>query len=143
MTSTVRRIAGGLTVLESAWLLYSFFYEVRISCPNGGCPFPNYFPFYSQIVISFAVALLVIGILGVWGASFAYLGSVIISTLTLLLMAYTVLNLSGYAYLSPESDNAVVECAVAVVAIIGNAAGARGKSGLSEQANPMNLPVFG
>jgi hypothetical protein len=135
VTSIVRRIAGGLTILESVWLLYGYFDVSKTSCPASGCPFPQFIPYFSEALFALPVVLLIVGALGVWGVGFAYLAGAVLSAFALLFMAYVVFLL--------ESTNAEVGAALAAIAIVANVVGMRGRSGLSEQANPMNLPVFG
>jgi len=132
-----------VTVVESLWLLYSYFDTPAIGCPLDGCPGPGFVPTYSVATAVLALALLVVGALGVWGASFAYVGGGALSVVALLDTGYTVLVAKGYGYLSTASNDATLGAAFALVALIVNVNAARAKGGISEQANPMNLPVFG
>lgn len=145
MTSPVRRAAGALTIVEGAWLLYSFFYGpvVGFTClgNGGGCsPFPTTYLWAS---LPLGVILLIVGALGVWGASAAYTGGIIISVVTLAVMGQAVVADAGYAIFHWSNNASVVGAVLAVIAIGVNLAGKRARGGLSEQANPMNLPVFG
>ena len=47
------------------------------------------------------------------------------------------------AYPSAVSSDAIIGVAFGLVALLANIDAVRSKSGISEQANPMNLPVFG
>ena len=143
MTSLARRVAGGLTIIESLWLLYSYFDTPAVSCPLNGCTGPSFIPIYSVVTVALALALLVVGALGLWGASFAYVGGSVLSAVALLDAGYTVLIVKGYGYLSTSSNDAILGVAFALVALIVNVNASRSKEGISEQANPMNLPVFG
>ena len=145
MTSAKRMVAGGLTVLESAWLFYLYFGSppASVMCPASGCEFPQFVPAYSLVGLALAAALLIVGILGVWGASFSYTGGAGLSAIVLLLMIYTFAVTSGYAYLSTWTDEAIAGTGLSLVAALGNVLAVRSRSGISEQANPLNLPVFG
>ena len=90
-----------------------------------------------------AVVLLVVGALGLWGASVAYPAGAVFSAILLLLMGYAAYLDSGYPYLSTLVYQGAVGAAFAGVALVANVMGMRRSEGLSEQANPMNLPVFG
>jgi hypothetical protein len=143
MTSVLRKAAGALTILESVWVFYTQFAETPTGCPASGCPGPQFIPLFSVVAVGLGVILLADGIIGVWGASVAYPGGALVSAIVLLLLGYSAWAESGYAYLAGESYRALVGAALAAVAMAANlfAIGAGGK--LSEQANPMNLPVFG
>ena len=143
MTSLARRVAGGLTIIESLWLLYSYFDTPAVSCPPSGCTGPSFIPTYSEAALALALALLAVGAFGLWGASFAYVVGGILSAAALLDAGYTVLVARGYGYLSTASNDAILGVAFALVALIVNINAFRSKEGISEQANPMNLPVFG
>ncbi len=143
MTSFVRQVAGGLTVLEAVALIYAYFDVSVHSCPASGCPGPSFIPTYSVFSLALAAVVLIVGALGLWGASFAYPAGAVTSGVALLFTAYTVVVVNGYAYLTTASDDAIIGLAFALVALVVNLDAMRSKSGISEQANPMNLPVFG
>ncbi len=143
MTSFVRQVAGGLTMVEGVALFFAYFDYPTTSCPPHGCLGPGFIPTYSIFSLVLAALLLVVGLLGLWGASFAYPLGAVLSGAALLLTAYTVLVVQGYGYLSTASYDAIIGVAFALVALIVNVEAIRSKSGISEQANPMNLPVFG
>ena len=144
MTSFTKRVAGGLTILESAGLLYASLLDVATySCPANGCAGPSFIPLYTPVFIVLALVALLIGALGLWGASFAYPGGALVSAAELLLTGYTVIVVNGYAYLSKASQDGIIGSALALVALIANVIAMMDKSSISEQANPMNLPVFG
>ena len=144
MTSLVGRVAGGLTILESLWLLYSSYLDLSgTMCPANGCPGPSFIPLYSVVTLALVVALFAVGALGVWGASFAYLTGAVLSAVAMLDLGYTVVVVRGYTYLATASNDAIIGVAFALVALVVNVDAMRSKSGISEQANPMNLPVFG
>lgn len=90
-----------------------------------------------------ALALLAVGAVGVWGASISYLAGAVLSAATLLVTGYTVAVVHGHGYPSTVSNDAIIGVAFALVALLINLDAVRSKSGISEQANPMNLPVFG
>jgi hypothetical protein len=141
VTSPIRRAAGGLTALEGIWLFYANFATptIMVSCGTS-CPDPY---IYSWLVLPLGVVILIIGLLGVWGASFAYLAGAVLSAVAVVVTGYTAFTLAGFPSYSPVSNEAAVGAAVAAVAMLANVVGMRSKSTLAEQANPMNLPVFG
>ena len=143
MTSLVRRVAGGLTVLESVWLLYASYDAPTTSCLSTTCPGQPFIPLYSLATPALAVALLIVGALGVWGASFSYAAGGVLSAAALVVTGYTVAVVFGRGYVSTVSDDAIIGVAFALVAFLVNVDAIRSKSSISEQANPMNLPVFG
>lgn len=152
MTSLVRRVAGVLTVVEGMWLLYSYFQTmgVFVGCRLGsGSPlvncggYPIPIPTGTWIALVLVAALIIVGALGMWGASIAYPAGSALSTIALLLTGYTVAVTRSYGYLSFATNDAALGVAFSLVALLVNLQAMRAKSGLSEQANPMNLPVFG
>ena len=143
MTSLVRRVAGGLTVLEAVWLLYAYYDAPTISCQSTGCPSQAFIPLYSFATPALVAALLIIGALALWGASFSYVAGGVLSAASLFVTGYTVAVVFGHGYVATVSDDAVIGVAFALVALLANVEGMRSKGGISEQANPMNLPVFG
>jgi hypothetical protein len=145
VTSPIRRVAGGLTVLEGIWLFYAYFtgptvYVGAVIC-GPGCPVPP--QIYLWLLLPLGVITLIVGLLGVWGASFAYLAATVLSATVLVVTGYTVFSLAGFAAYTSILNEAAVVAALAVVTMLANAFAIRAKTRLSEQANPMNLPVFG
>ena len=143
MTSVSKKVAGGLTVLEAVWAIYIQFAVTAVACPLNGCPGPQFSPLISQLALLLGVILLVDGLLGVWGSWFAFPTGALLSAILLLIMGYAAWADSGYAYLIAESNQALVGAGLAVLALVTNVLATRTKNRLSEQANPMNLPVFG
>jgi hypothetical protein len=141
VTSPIRRVAGGLTVLEGIWMFYANFAgpTVMVSC-GVGCPVPQV---YLWLLLPLGVVILIIGLLGVWGASLAYISGAVGSAAALVVNGYTIFTLAVFPAFSSVSNEAAVGATVAAVAMVANAFGTRAKTVLSEQANPMNLPVFG
>jgi hypothetical protein len=139
----IRRIAGALTILESFWAAYIQIQDVAVFCPANGCPWPSPYLLHTWESLLLVVVLLAVGVLGFWGASFAYPIGAALSSVTLLVMGYSAWSDSAYKFLQGESQLAVVGAGVAAAALVVNVLGAMRKGGLSEQANPMNLPVFG
>ncbi len=143
MTSAWRKAAGLLTVLESIWALYSVYTVTPAACSATGCPGPAFSPVFSWVLIALSVVIFVDGILGVWGASFAYVPGAILSATLLLLLGYWAWADSGFSYLATDMYDAAAGAALAALATAANLVAIRARSRLSEQANPMNLPVFG
>lgn len=143
MTSIVRRVAGGLTVLESFWLLYAYYDAPTTSCLSTACQGQPFIPLYSLAAPALATALLVVGAVAVWGASFSYVVGGVLSAAVLFVTGYTVAVVFGHGYASTVSNDAIIGVAFALVALIVNIDAMRSKSGISEEVNPMNLPVFG
>ena len=143
MTSVRRRTAGGLMIFESAWTLYMQFALTPTSCPANGCPGPQFVPAYSLVTVAIAVIISGDGILGMWGASFAYSVGAILSAVLLILLGYSAWVQYGFAFLQPETEQALVGAVLAGLALVTNIWATRGRGGIPEQANPMNLPVFG
>ena len=143
MTSLARRVAGILTVLEGLFAFYTLYENVPISCPSSACPLPQVSWPVNDVVMGLAVVLLVVGALGVWGASVAYPAGALFSVILLLIMGYAAYLDSGYPYLATLMYQGVSGAVLAAIALGANIVGMRGRGGLPEQANPMNLPVFG
>lgn len=143
MTSLVRRVAGGLTVLESIWLLYAYYDAPITSCLSTSCPGQPFIPLYSVAAPALALALLAVGVVGVWGASFSYVAGGVLSAAALFVTGYSVAVVFGRGYSSTISNDAIIGFAFALVALLINVDAVRSKGSISEQANPMNLPVFG
>ena len=143
MTSSTRRAAGVLTLLEGLFAFYTLFENVQVSCPSNSCPLPQVSWPVNDVVMGLAVVLLVVGALGLWGASVAYPAGAVFSAILLLLMGYAAYLDSGYPYLSTLMYQGAVGGTFAAVGLVANVMGMRRSEGLSEQANPMNLPVFG
>ena len=139
MTSFIKKVAGGLTMLEALWLLYAYL-EAPTIITIGRTPF---IPTYSLVALVVAIVAFADGAVGVWGVSLAYTAGALLSGAVLLITAFTVLIASGNAYPSVVSDDAMIGVAFALVALLVNVEAVRSRSGMSEQANPMNLPVFG
>jgi len=143
VTSAVRRVAGGLTVLESAWLLYAYYDAPMTGCLSTACQGQPFIPLYSWAAPALALALLAVGAVGVWGASFSYAAGAVLSAAVLIVAGYTVAVVFGHGFSSTVSNDAIIGVAFALVALLVNIDAMRSKSSISEQANPLNLPVFG
>ncbi len=143
MTSQIRRAAGWLTVIESFWVAYAQVQVVEVSCPAVGCTWPSPYLLHSPVVLLLAVLLFGVGLLELWGASVAFLAGALLSVAALFVMGYSAWTDGAYGYLQGEAQLAWIGAGFAVAALAANVFGARRRSALSEQANPMNLPVFG
>jgi hypothetical protein len=136
-----KRVAGGLTVLESIWGVYLFWVTQAYGlCTPSGLSFCVQFPsLLSQALLALVVLLLVDGLLGAWGARFAFYGGALLSVVFLLVSGYS-------AWLWGAEIGGLVSwigVGLSVLGIVANVLAIRGKNLISEQANPMNLPVFG
>jgi hypothetical protein len=145
VTSIIRRVAGGLLVLESIWVFYAQYEARLIVCSTNLCPSPPFNPLYSEVFLMelAAIILLVVGLIGIWGYWLAYPAGALLSAMFLLAMGFSAWIESTYAYPVGEAYLSLVGVALAAVALLVNLAAWRAKNELSEQANPMNLPVFG
>lgn len=142
MSALIKRAAGGLTVLESLWALYLVYSTSRVTCLLG-CPGPMFSAVYSDAIVFLAAVLLIDGLLGLWGAHLAYSAGALLSAASLALLGYAAWAGLGYPNLLNEAYGAAVGAGISVIALGANLAAARSHGVLSEQANPMNLPVFG
>ena len=145
MTSAIGRAAGLLTFVEGVWSAYfvSVLLSTPIVCPAGGCAGPHLIGLYWEVVIGLAALLVIDGALGFWGLAAAYRAGAALSAGMFLLMAYAVWASYGYPYLAGTSYGAGAGALLGGLGLAANVLGTRARSGLSEQANPMNLPVFG
>ncbi len=132
-----------MTVVESLLGLYISFQNVSVLCPANGCPWPSPYLSHSLPALFLELVLLALGLLGLWGAFIAFPAGTVASAVFALLMGYTAWTDSSYGYLADESMMALVGLVAAGVAVAVNAWAWRTRTGISEQANPMNLPVFG
>lgn len=142
MTSRVGRIAGVSTILEAAWVLYLEATAVPRSSPGTALTGFNLPPLFAQAIIALAFVLLADGLIGLWGARFAFTAGAVLSAALLLMVGFRYWVESGYQYQSASAGD-IVAVVLAAVGAIANVMAMRTKSRLSEQANPMNLPVFG
>lgn len=142
MTSVIRRVAGGLSILEAIWMIYTLYEAPLIVCSTNLCLRPLDPP-YSQILMGVAGVLLVVGLIGIWGSWFAYPAGALLSAVLLAVMGYSAWIESEYAYVVSETLITSVGAAMTAAALIVNLVAWRAQNVLSEQANPMNLPVFG
>ncbi|HEV2139428.1 MAG TPA: hypothetical protein VGR53_11385 [Nitrososphaerales archaeon] len=145
MTSGIRRAAGGLLVLEAIWAIYTVYEAPIIVCSTNLCLSPPLNPLYSEVLLMelAAVILLVVGLIGIWGYWLAYPAGAALSALFLLAMGFSAWIEINYAYAVAETYLSLVGAALAAIALLVNLVAWRAKYALSEQANPLNLPVFG
>ena len=146
MTSFASRIAGVVTFLEGAWFISAQYIVsqtgvacfIRVLC--GG---PGFNPMFSVVGLGLGAAILVVGALGMWGARFAFLPGALLSAVALGVSGSSAWGLMGYSYLSDSEFQALIGAGLAAAGLVLNLLAYRARSGISEQANPMNLPVFG
>lgn len=142
MTSVIRKAAGGLSILEAIWVIYALYEAPLVGCSTPLCPGLSFNPLFPQIMIGLAAVLLVIGLIGIWGSWFAYPAGALFSAILLAAMGYSAWAEGGYTYIVGEYYQALIG-ALAAIALLVNLLAWRSRTVLSEQANPMNLPVFG
>lgn len=144
MTSSIRKVAGGVTILESVFAIYMLWvWNTPIGCPSGGCVAPQLGWALPDLVVALAFLLLAAGVLGFWGASVGYPVGAVLSVAFLAVMVYLAYQYAGYPNLAGTLYQDVVGAVLAAFGAGANLLGLRDRGGLSEQANPMNLPVFG
>jgi len=131
----VRLVAAGVGFLTGAWALGGSLFDGI----SRGCPSPSGMPcppagVWSIYVVGLALLLILNSLVCLVGPSIVFYGS---ATLSVLLGASMTLNSSF--------GNPVVLLAFALVAatFLLSLVAARRKTAISEQSNPMNLPVFG
>ncbi len=151
--SRIGLVGGIASVVEGAWALY-FTYAAQFFfvpfCPIGvGCA-PLTFSqtgIFSLMALALGIASVIDGALGVWGARVAYPAGMVLSLLLLLTMGYAYYSdssLAGsYGYLTAWKTYEVVAIILAALGLAGNWLAMRERNRFPEQANPMNLPVFG
>ncbi|HEY6282867.1 MAG TPA: hypothetical protein VIW22_02990 [Nitrososphaerales archaeon] len=100
-------------------------------------------PGYPPALIGLAVILLVDGLIGIWGTWVAYPAGALLSAVLLFAMGYSAWIQSSYSYLVEQYYQDLIGVALAAIGLLVNLVAWRAKYALSEQANPMNLPVFG
>ena len=143
MTPASKRIAGALSVVEALWVFHAVLSSSAVGCTASSCLGPSINPLVAQLALVVGVLLLFDGVLGFWGAWFAFPVGLVLSLVLLASSGYTYWLLSGYSTLQSQSGQALIGVAVAVIGVAGNALAMRAKTVVPEEANPMNLPVFG
>lgn len=115
-------------------------------CPAGvPCPGPTFSQSGVFVLLMMACAVLLVldGLLGLWGAWFAYPVGAVVSAALLATTGYAYWSDSAVSYMASWTINELVAAVVSAVGLTTNAVAWRVRSAISEQANPMNLPVFG
>jgi hypothetical protein len=156
--SRISRIAGAVTLLEGIAPLYVVFvggdpFIYATSCVSFGCPSPTFGQSaeFQALMLGLGALMVADGAVGVWGARKAYLLGVVISCL-FLCVAGTAYFFDNHAISSGQSilrypaavvADEVVFLVLSVLGIVFNLIALRTRGRLPEQANPMNLPVFG
>ena len=146
MTSSLMRAAGIVVLIEGVWAFHvalTDYLTVTTPCPVSGCPGAAVGGPFGDIFLLLGTLLVLDGVVGAWGASFAYRGGAGLSVVFLAGMAYVAWADAAYSYLSYAGRDAEIGVATAVVAAVISFMATRARGGISEQANPMNLPVFG
>lgn len=134
-----------MQVLESIWVIYTLYEVPLIVCSTNICPNPPFNPLYSEVFLIglAAIILLVVGLIGIWGYWLAYPAGALLSAMFLVATGYSAWLESTYNYPTGEEYLSLISAALAAVALIVNLLAWRARNVLPEQANPMNLPVFG
>ena len=145
MTSIVRRAAGGLLILEAIWVIYTLYEAPLIVCSTSPCPTPPFNPLYSEafLIELAAIILLAVGLIGIWGYWLAYPAGALLSAMFILAMGFSGWIEITYSYPVAGAYLSIAGAALATIALFVNLVAWRAKYALSEQANPMNLTVFG
>ena len=127
--------AGLLGMATGIWALALSFLDGAIhSCPAGGCPAQGV-SLSGILVVALGVALAFNSAVSFfWHKGVLYMTSL----LSVLLATAVVLNSGAY-----DRSGLWVCVAIAAVSAAVNLVAARAGTGMAEQANPMNLPVFG
>ena len=145
MTSGIRRAAGALSILQSLWAIYTVYEAQLIVCSTNLCPGPPFNSLYSEVFLIelAAIILLLVGLIGIWGYWLAYPAGALLSAMFLLAMGFSAWIEISYAYPVHEAYLSIVGAGLAAIGLLLNIVAWRAKYALSEQSNPMNLPVFG
>ena len=144
MTSAIRRVAGGASLLEGSWGGYFLYLtSAPSSLPVIGFPGMMPSPILGDAFIVLSLALFVDGALGLWGAALAYRAGAVLTAAASVLMAVSTWAYYGYPFPTSWIFVGAVGAVIGAVGCAVNILAARGWTGISEQANPMNLPVFG
>jgi len=133
--SRVGRAAGILDILAGAGgLIFAYAFPGRSSCPTGGCAIA--FGVLQPVILVLGLLLLVDGCVCLYGLRQGFYLGVALSAISAALVLFE------WAGQNPGLV-AVGFVLVYLAAVIGNLVAVWKKSGLPEQANPMNLPVYG
>lgn len=129
------RAAGSLSAIAGGWAVaFGFIFPSASACPPEGCPIATGVLQLTIPVIG--VVLVINGLVCLYGFRFGFPLSGVLSAVNAGLVLYE------WAGQNPGLF-AVGLVLVSLVAVIWDLLAIRAKSGLSEQNNPMNLPVFG
>ena len=143
MTSLIKRVAGTLLILEGVWMLYSYQAQVSTPCSINVCPGPQFTSFFPNLLLGLAIALLIVGAFALWGASVAFPAGGVLSVALVLAMGYAAWTDTMFYYLAGLTLQGVIGAVLGAIGAVANIMAMRARDKISEQANPMNLPVFG
>ncbi len=137
--SRVRSLAIVMNVLEGAWVVYYVLFpwsSIGLSVPPFGTSSPSLlYSALPEVVLAIGVLLLVDAAVcrrGYWPAFF---GGVVLSAGLLVSTAMAYSTLGGIPL--------VLGMLLSIIGAVADFLAARGRHGIPEEANPMNLPVFG
>lgn len=137
--STVRDLAIVMNVLDGAWVLYyvlSPWSSIGLSVPPFGASSPTLlYGGLPEVVLGLGILLLIDAAVCHWGARLAFFAGVILSAGLIVSDSMAFSTLGGLPL--------VAGTLLSVVCAIANFMAFRGTQSIPEQANPMNLPVFG
>jgi hypothetical protein len=132
---TTTKLAGCLNIVSGAWAVALYFVFPKTStCPVNGCPIAT-----SAVKIAIpllGITLLIVGLVGLYGLRLAFSLGGIFSAVIGVVVLYE------WAGRNP-GEVATGLVVVSFLAVVANLLAINTRGGLSEQANPMNLPVFG
>jgi hypothetical protein len=133
--SRAGRAAGLLDLLAGAWgAVFAYTFPGRSSCPTSGCPIAA--GVLQPAILVLGLVLVVDGFVCLYGLRRGFYLGVALSAVSAGLVLFE------WAGRNPGLV-AVGFVLVSLLAVIGDLVAIWKKSGLPEQGNPMNLPVFG
>ena len=133
--SRAGRAAGLLDLLAGVWgAVFAYAFPAKSSCSAGGCPIGA--GVLQPTILVLGLALLVDGFVCLYGLRRGFYVGVPLSAVSAGLVLFE------WAGQNPGLV-AVGFVLVSLVAVIGDLIAIWKKSGLPEEGNPMNLPVFG
>jgi hypothetical protein len=129
------KLAGGLNIVSGALAIALYFvFPSASTCPVNGCSIAT--SAVKIVIPLLGIMLLVDGLVGLYGLRLAFSLGGIFSAVIGVIVLYE------WAGRNP-GEVATGLAVVSFLAVIANLLAISARGGLSEQTNPMNLPVFG